>query len=250
MIHVKLLTPFTETNSPGAKIHHVEIWGHLVQMNRSLKNMLILSAIISFVAVCASSTTLYYALTKPIIYYVDSSGQASGGGRLDDATTSKEVEVAAVTKSYLRGMIALNSLTVERDFATSFNLMTAGLQAQHNSRLDAWKEERGKTFIEFVRAAGIRTTLEFSTLDVTDHGGKQFSVTAKGLLQKWPLEGDGEAEPISKTFETQLTLVAVPRAEDIPNGLLVSHEVINYFEPKNAAQDLEDTKGLESEIEQ
>ncbi len=227
------------------KPRHVEIWGHLVQQNRGLRLMLMLSAAISFVAVCGSVWAMTAALNKPLIYYVDSDGHASFGGRLEGASQPLEVEVSYVVKEFLRRTIALNSLTVERDFASSFNLMTAELQAQHQAQFDSWQTEQGRPFVEYVRAAGIRTTLDFTSLDVESHQGKRFSVRAAGSMQTWPLAGEAEAAPKVKTFESQLTLVAVPRTEEIPHGLLVSHQSIQYFEPPNATADLEDVKGLE-----
>jgi len=241
---VKLLT-FKTKQSREPKPRHVAIWGSLVEVNRALKNMLILSAAITFVSVCTSAWAITTALNKPLIYYVDSDGHASFGGKLSGASQPLEVEVAFVTKEFLRRTIALNSLTVERDFATSFNLMTSNLQTQHQEQFDSWQAEQGRSFVEYVRAAGIRTTLEFRTLEIENHGGSQFSVRTMGTMQTWPLAGDAEAEPKTKTFESQLSLAVVPRTENIPNGLLVSHQAIQYFEPKNAAIDLEDTKGLE-----
>lgn len=208
--------------------------------------MLILSASISLLAVCSAAWAMTTALNKPLIYYVDSDGQASFGGKLSGASQPLEVEVAYVTKEFLRRTVALNSLTVERDFASSFNLMTGNLQAQHQEQFDSWQSEQGRSFVEYVRAAGIRTTLEFSAVEIENHGGTRFSVRAMGTMQTWPLAGDAEAEPKTKTFESQLSLVAVSRTENIPNGLLVSHQAIKYFEPKDTSADLEDARGLES----
>tara|TARA_R110002073_G_scaffold336530_1_gene534780 strand:- start:5408 stop:6040 length:633 start_codon:yes stop_codon:yes gene_type:complete len=209
--------------------------------------MLILSASITLVAVCSTAWAMTTALNKPLIYYVDSNGQASFGGDRAGASHPLEVEVSFVTKEFLRRTIALNSLTVERDFATSFNLMTASLQAQHQEQFDSWETELGRPFVEYVRAAGIRSTLDFSVLEIENHGGTQFSVRAAGTLSKWPLESDAEAEPDTKSFESLMTLVAVPRTELIPNGLLVSHHSIQYFETENPVEDLKDQKGLESQ---
>lgn len=207
--------------------------------------MLILSASIALVAVCSTAWAMTTALNKPLIYYVDSDGQASFGGNLAGASHPLEVEVSFVTKEFLRRTIALNSLTVERDFATSFNLMAADLQASEQKRFDEFEAQRGRSFVAYVRDAGIRTVLDFTDLQIQNHGGTQFSVRVVGTRTAWPIAGDQEAEPSVKAFESQITLVAVGRTEEIPNGLLVAHQSIEYFAPENSAEDLKDTKGLQ-----
>lgn len=226
---------------------HVEIWGHLVEVNRALKRMLIISAAIALVAVSGMTWAMATALQKPLIYYVDSTGQASFGGRIGDASQPLEVEVAFVAKEYLRRTLALGSLTIERDLADSFNLMTAALQQQHEHRFDEWKLSKGQSFVEYVRGAGIRTDISFSSMEIENHGGQQFSVQVLGELKTWPLAGGAEAEPRIQAFESHMALVSVERTEDIPNGLLVSHQTIQYFQPEDIAEDLRDVKGLKEQ---
>src|SRR5690606_38309235 len=103
--------------------------------------------------------------------------------------------------------------TVERDFADGFNLMTAELQSQEQGRFDEWKLSKGQPFVDYVRAAGIRTVIEFSGLQIENHGGTQFSVRALGTLKTWPLACGAEAEPRLKAFESHMALVAIDRTE-------------------------------------
>lgn len=206
--------------------------------------MLLVSAAISLVAVSGLTWAMVTALDKPLIYYVDSDGQASFGGRLGGASQPLEVEVSYVAKEYLRRTVAYNSLTVERDFAGGFNLMTGELQAQEQQRFDAWKRDKGQPFVDYVRAAQIRTAIEFSALEIENHSDSQFSVRVLGTLRTWPLAGGAEAKPSEKAFESHIAMVAADRTETVPNGLLVSHQTIEYFETKNVAKDLAATKGL------
>lgn len=234
---------FTKKSSPP-KPKHVEVWGHLVAVNRSLKRLALALAAIALVSVGGMAWAMATALGKPLIYYVDSDGQASFGGRLANASQPLEVEVSYVSKEFLRRTIASNSLTVARDFAESFNLMSARLQQQQQKHFDQWERTKGQSFVDYIRAAQIRSSLDFTTLNIENRNGEQFMVHLKGTLQIWPLSEVGEAEPRIKAFEAHLSLIAVERSEQVPNGLLVSHQTINYFEPSDAAEDLRASKGL------
>lgn len=232
-----------------AKPKHIEIWGHLVEVNRSLKRMLLISATMALVAVTGLTWAMATALKRPLIYYVDSDGRAAFGGRLGSASQPLEVEVSYVAKEFLRRTVAYNSLTVERDFADGFNLMTAELQGQEQARFDEWQLAKGQSFVEYVRAAGIRTVVEFTAVEIENHGGERFSVRVLGTLKTWPLAGGAEAEPRHKDFESHMALVAVERTEETPNGLLVSHQSIQYFETESTTEQFAGAKGLRGEEE-
>lgn len=223
---------------------HVEIWGDLVQQNRALTRMLLVSAVITFVAVSGTTWVMATALKKPLIYYVDSSGEARYGGRLQDASQPLEVEVVFVVKEFLRRSVAFNSLTIERDLAAGFNLMTAELQAEEKAQLETYKVNRGQSWVEYVQGQRIRTDIDFSELDIESHGGELFSVRTQGTLKTWPLGAGREAAPQRRDFESQISIRSVKRTEQTPNGLLVSHRAIQFYEVEDAAEDLEAVKGL------
>lgn len=239
-----LLTRDTKGAAP-AKPKHIEVWGHLVGVNRGLMRMVLLQGAIALISVVGMTWALRTALDKPLIYYVDSDGHATAGGRIGDASHPLEVEVTFVAKEFLRRTIGMNSLTVARDFAESFNLMTAELQQKQQAQLEEWKNEKGIPFVEYIRAAEIRTILEFTTIEIENHGGERFSIRLIGVHKTWPIDSDAQAEPKVKSFESHLALVSVPRTEESPNGLLVSHQTIKYFESENLAEDFVDSKGLE-----
>jgi len=221
---------------------HIEIWGHFIEVNRLLRRVMLLSSAITLVAVAGAMYMMLVAFHRPVVYFVDSDGHASYGGRLGDAETPLDVEARYVAKKFLKHAMAFHSLTIESDLAEAWNLMTDELRQEQSAELAEYEAERGHSFVAFVKEQQIRTVLDFFRIDVENHNDKTWAVRITGLARTWPLSRVGEEAGFSaKEFEAQLTLVRVPRSELSPNGLLVSHQATRLFEPKKEAEALEET---------
>jgi hypothetical protein len=135
------------------------------------------------------------------------------------------VVVRYVAKHFLRRFLASNSLTIEKDLAEAFNLMTDALQAEERERLVRYEREHGDEFVSVVKRQWMKTVLEFDPKDaeVTETNG-QYTVLLRGVAKSWPLNRRDEDEAIiEREFESFVTLVAGTHAMGTtPEGLLVA----------------------------
>jgi hypothetical protein len=210
---------------------HIEIWGQLAENNRFLRRLTGAALAWSFAALAMGSFGLVTGLYRPLAYQVDETGRAAFVGRLREHLGPADVEVRYVAKEFLKRYIALNSLTIESDWAEAWNLMTEELRQEQQRVLAQYEKEHGEEFVAYVKKQGIQTLLDFDAkrLEVRDHNGKTFTVKAHGIARSWPLSRAGEdAAFTEKSFDSVLTLVRCPRTEGTPNGLLV-HKVVNRF---------------------
>ena len=166
--------------------------------------------------------TTCIALKEPIVYYVDAAGRATYGGRLEEQSHPRHVEVSYVTKRFLEDTLAYNSLSVEEDFEDAYLLMTSEMQASEDKRFAAWQKDRGRSFVEDIQVANVETAIQFDRLDIEAHGDTQFVVSVRGKLATRPLDAPPDAEPARKEFQTRLVLLTAKRTESAPNGLLVA----------------------------
>ena len=226
-------------SSPSA---HVEIWSHLLSRARFDRFVTMAALVLVVIAEVRNAYTQHVALTKPLVYYVDSDGRAVAGGRAGDSATPLDVEARYVAKRFLRYTLGLSSLTAESDFAEAWNLMTVELQEQHNAELAEYAQERGQTFIDYVKQQQIRTTIDIARLETERGADGTWTVRASGRARTWPLSAVGEQAGFRDAeWEAALTLAEVPRTELVPSGLLVSHRTLRFFEPTDEARAQEGT---------
>lgn len=221
---------------------HIEIWEHFVEVNRLLKRMVIAMSATTFVAVALGAWLALVALHRPVVYYVGPDGAAVAGGRLSGADVPRDVEARYVAKRFLQHAVAANSLTIERDLAEAWNLMTDQLRDEHAAELAAYEAERGYSFVDYVARQQIRTALDIDRMDVTNHNDSSWSVRVVGRVRTWPLSRVGEEAGFEeRQLEAQLTLVRVQRTEQTPNGLLVAQQAARFFATTTEAAALEET---------
>jgi hypothetical protein len=232
----------TTTAARRTKAAHVEIWEHFIDQNRLLRRIAVALSAITFVAVAGATWLALVAFHRPVVYYVNSEGQAVYGGRLGGAELPHDVEVRYVARRFVEHTLAFHSLTIQADLAEAWNLMTDELRDEQAAELARYESERGYSFVDFVKDQQIRTVLDISRIDVTNHNDETWAVRLSGLARTWPLNRVGEQAGFeARDFEAQLTLVRVPRTEHTANGLLVAKQSTRFFEPKDPAALLEDT---------
>jgi len=218
-----------------------EVWTLVARDNRHWRRLSIAMTLLAFVALADAAHTRVTALSHPLVYYVDTDGRAVFGGALQSASVPADVEVRYVAKRFIRLTVGINSLTVERDFADAWNLMTEELQAQHDAELAQYEKQRGYSFVQFVKRSAIRTELDIARLDVARADGA-WTVRAFGHARTWPLNAAGQQASFrEQDWEVSLTLVELPRTELTPNGLLVSQRTLHLFDPVDPAQAQEAT---------
>ncbi len=217
---------------------HVEIWGEIEAQNRFLRRLALGTTVWSFLALTAAAYALDLALHHPLAFQVGADGQAAFAGRVGESGAPSEPEVRFVARQFLAHYAAVNSLTVESDLATAWNLMTDELRADHERQLAEYRRTHGEDFVAFVKAQGIQTVLEFPSVKtgVVDHDGKAWTVRLVGTARTWPLGRVGEAAATSeRELEALVTLVRCPRTEATPNGLLVAKVATRTFVAEPAA---------------
>ena len=225
--------------TPSTK--HIEIWGHVLSVNRVLKRTCAAMSVICILSVGGAVYTIWAALENAVVYYVDSDGRAVHGGRLGNASVPQRVEAVYVAKQFLRKSIAFDSSSVAADLADAWNLMTDELQTEQRKELAAYERERGQSFVDYVAGQQIRTILAFENVEV-EPTGDGFRVRARGEARIWPLSAVGEeAGFVTRGFEAHLALMQVERTELSPNALLVSKQATRFFEGKTDATSMEET---------
>ena len=210
---------------------HVEAWGELVDANRFFRRFAAVCAGWAFLALAVASYAVLVALYRPLAFHVDGEGVATFVGRLRDQVAPSQAEVRYVAKEFLQRYIAFNSLTVERDLADAWNLMTAELRKQQEETLKGYEHDHGEELVAVIKKQGIQTVLDFDAkrIEVTEHNGRAFTVHLRGRARTWPLNRVGEDAAFSeRQFESFVTLVRCARTEQTPNGLLVA-KVSNRF---------------------
>ena len=224
---------FFRKRTAGREVpRHVEIWGHLEENNRFLKTLAALSVGWAFVALAVATYGIWVALYRPLAFHVDQDGEATFVGRLRERLAPTPAEIRYVARRFLERYVAFNSLTIERDLADAWNLMTSELQKQQEETLKAYEKEHGEAFVSVIKKQGIQTVLDFDSkrTETTDHNGKAFTVRLRGEAKTWPLNRAGEEAAFSvREFEAFVTLVRCPRTEETPNGLLVAKVSSRFY---------------------
>lgn len=230
-----------DRESGRADLPDIEIWGHLLRFHRYLRRLTIATLLLAYGAIASAAYVHVTALAQPLVYYVDTDGRAVFGGTLGDTAVPSEVEARYVAKRFVHLTLGLNSVTVERDFAEAFNLMTAELQEQHRRELAEYAAATKQSFLEHIKARSIRAEVLLRRMDVRAADGR-WHVRAFGRVRTWPLNAAGEEAGLEEQdFEVSLTLVAVPRTELTPNGLLVAQSAQRFFAARDEAAAAEET---------
>lgn len=210
---------------------HLEIWGQLEENNRFFRRLAAACVAWAFLALAAGAYALLVALYRPLAFHVDATGEATFVGRLREQTAPSTAEVRYLAKEFLQRYIAFNSLTVERDLADAWNLMTGELRSQQEKTLTDYEHEHHEELVSVIKKQGIQTVLDFDQkrTEVAEHNGKAWTVRLRGTARTWPLNRVGEDAAFSeRQFESFVTLVRCARTEKTPNGLLVA-KVSNHF---------------------
>jgi hypothetical protein len=228
------------TDAVARPLDHIEIWGYFVKVHRFQRRVTVAALGLAFVGLVAAIYTATTALASPLVYYVDPEGHAQPGGRIANAASPAEVEARYVAKRFLQLTIGLNSVTVQRDFAAAWNLMSEALRREHDAELASYERERGRSFIDFIKERMTRTELSFRDIVVSPTSDGGYHVRAFGRARTWPLNAvGGQAGYADQDFEASLTLVRVARTELSPNGLLVNQRTLRWFEAATEADTVE-----------
>lgn len=215
--------------------HGLEVWAQVEEDNAFFKRWVVMSTAWAFVALLLAAYSVHVALTKPLAFVIGDDGHALLAGHLRDQDAPSTVEVRWVAQEFLSRSIGYNSLTVERDLAAAFNLMTPAQQRKQSAIIAAYpKEHGGEDFVTTIKKQRVQVTVETDRkrLDVSSHDGRTFSVHLRGVTKSWPLDRPGENAPsLLRDFDAILTLVQVPRTDSTPNGLLVDGMVVKTFAP-------------------
>jgi hypothetical protein len=220
---------------------HVEIWGHIEDNNRFFRRLAAACTAWAFVALALACYALLVALYRPLAFHVDSEGEATFVGRLSEQLAPSPAEVRYVARQFLRRYIGFNSLTIERDLADAWNLMTTELRGEQLETLKQYQKEHGEELVAVIKKQQIQTVVDPKRIEVTDHNGKAWTVRLRGSARTWPLNRVGEDAAFSeREFESYVTLVHCPRTELTPNALLVAKVSNRFFveEKKDATPPL------------
>jgi hypothetical protein len=211
---------------------HLEIWGELETQNRFLRRLAVAACVWAFVALGGAAAALHVGLFQPLAFHVGADGEASFLGRLRESSAPADAEVRYVAKRFLERYASLNSLTIERDLADAWNLMSDELRAEHARMLATYQQERGEELVAAVKAQGIQTVFAWkdARTRITDHGGRAFTAQLLGTARTWPLSRVGEPGAFrARDVEAIVTLVRCPRTELTPNGLLVAKVTTRFY---------------------
>jgi type IV secretory pathway TrbF-like protein len=213
----------------------VEIWGHLEEQGRFLRWLALGACVWAFLALLGAAIAVEIALTEPLAYRVDESGQAAFIGRLRESAAPSDAEVRYVAKTFVSHYAAVNSLTIESDLAEAWNLMTTELRAQHERMLADYARSNHREFVAFVKEQKVQMLIDWRNdrTRITDHGDKIWTVHLLGTARTWPLSRVGEGAATSeRELEAIVSLVRCPRTESTPNGLLVAEVVTRFTVPE------------------
>jgi hypothetical protein len=216
---------------------HIEVWGELADACRFWRRLAAACVALAFLGLALGTYGALVALHEPLVFAVEQTGAARALGRRADLSGPVETEVRHVAKRFLEATLAVDSDSVEKDFAEAFNFMTAELQKATRAQMDAYLAAKKQTLVEYIQTQQIRTSLEYRNIEVSEHGGTHWTVRATGQAKTWPLSRPMDEAGFSvREFEAHLTLVRVPRTEQTPNGVLVSRQTTRFFAAPDVAK--------------
>ncbi len=180
-----------------------------------------LLAIVGLLAIAA----IRLASRPPEVVLVDAGGQATGVTRsvatdallafLAERTRPPEVAIVRFTRDFLYLALAINSTTVEANWAQALSMMTPELRA----RMAA--EAAAKKLVETYKVANRRTDLSFEEIVLEDRTPTLLTVRATMLRRVEPL-AEGTARATTDRVEVELVERVVTRTLERPDGLEVA----------------------------
>ncbi len=210
------------------QLKHYEVYGHLqYQINR-------LTAIVAgciAVIIILLFVNIFIAKKQPYVIRVDAEGKLTGFQELNENLRVTDVEITTFAKDFMEKFIAFNSAVAKEKLADSLNMMTPKFQEA------AIEDIKEKNFVKKIEEMKIRTILKFKDAEIVERTQNKFFVRMNGKSEVYSLLKQ-EGKPISvKDFTAEVLLVAVPRTEKTPRGLLADSFIHSYDLSKKGEKD-------------
>lgn len=165
---------------------------------------------------------IFIAKKPPYVVRIDAEGKLTGFQDLSDNLRVTDIEVIAFARDFMEKFVAFNSHIVREKFADALNMMTPKYQEM------AVEDVKEKNLVKKIEDMKIRTIFKFNNAEIVERSQNKFFVRLSGTSEVYSLLRQ-EGTPVqSKKFTAEVLLVAVPRTEKTPRGLLADSFIHSY----------------------